>query len=159
MATGLAAIAGCKGPSSSVSTACAASSSAIGDSFRFSAREGRCNDLWGAEASITPLGVAGLPVPKLFLLEMKVLKLLVDLLMQKEMDLLLGKDLEFLFETLKCSKKECRIYAEIVGYGVAVTLITLLHHLQEGGGTSIKWHESISCEKVDYINAHGTSIS
>ena len=61
MATGLAAIAlGAKGPSSSVSTACAAGSNAIGDSFRL-LQLGKADAMicGGAEASITPLGVAG----------------------------------------------------------------------------------------------------
>ena len=61
MATGLAAIAlGAKGPSSSVSTACAAGSNAIGDSFRI-LQLGKADAMicGGAEASITPLGVAG----------------------------------------------------------------------------------------------------
>ena len=57
MATGLAAIAiGAKGPSSSVSTACAAGSNAIGDSFRL-LQLGKADVMicGGAEASITPL--------------------------------------------------------------------------------------------------------
>ena len=61
MATGLAAIAlGAKGPSSAVSTACAAGSNAIGDSFRL-LQLGKADAMicGGAEASITPLGVAG----------------------------------------------------------------------------------------------------
>ena len=61
MATGLAAIAlGAKGPSSAVSTACAAGSNAIGDSYRL-LQLGKADAMicGGAEASITPLGVAG----------------------------------------------------------------------------------------------------
>jgi len=99
MATGLAAIAlGAKGPSSSVSTACAAGSNAIGDSFRL-LQLGKADAMicGGAEASITPLGVAGFASAKALSSRNDTLKLLADLLMQREMDLLLERDLEFLF--------------------------------------------------------------
>jgi len=51
----------------------------------------------GAEASITPLGVAGFASAKALSSRNEALKLLADHLMQKEMDLLLERDLEFLF--------------------------------------------------------------
>ena len=106
-----------------------------------------------------------MPVPKLFLSEMTVLKLQADLLMQKEMDLLLEKDLEFLFRDFrKCKKRNARIYAEITGYGTTCDA----HHITApspggvGGAEAIKLaieDASLSLEKVDYINAHGTSTS
>ena len=89
MATGLAAIAlGAKGPSSAVSTACAAGSNAIGDSYRL-LQLGKADAMicGGAEASITPLGVGGFASAKALSLEMTILKLQADLLMPKEMDL------------------------------------------------------------------------
>ena len=96
---------------------------------------------------------------------MKALKLLVDLLMQKEMDLLLEKDLNFVLETLEnAQKRNARIYAEIIGYGTTCDA----HHITApspggvGGAEAIKLAIEDAClslEKVDYINAHGTSTS
>ena len=119
----------------------------------------------GAEASITPLGVAGFASAKALSFRNEVLKQLADLLMQKEMDLLLERIWNSCFRNFrKCTKKECENLCRNIGYGTTCDA----HHITApspggvGGAEAIKLAIEDAClslEKVDYINAHGTSTS
>tara|TARA_Y100001970_G_scaffold294301_1_gene450127 strand:- start:30933 stop:32180 length:1248 start_codon:yes stop_codon:yes gene_type:complete len=166
MATGLAAIAiGAKGPSSSVSTACAAGSNAIGDAFRI-LQLGKSDVMvcGGAEASITPLGVAGFA-------SAKALSFRNDdpYSASRPFDLnrdgfVIGEGSGILImETLENAKKRgAKIYAEIIGYGMTCDA----HHITSpspggvGGAKAIELaleDGALSKDSIDYINAHGTS--
>ena len=168
MATGLAAIAlGAKGPSSSVSTACAAGSNAIGDSFRL-LQLGKADAMicGGAEASITPLGVAGFASAKALSFRNDSPQTASRPFDAERDGFVIGEGSGILIlETLEHAKnRNAKIYAEIVGYGTTCDA----HHITSpspggtGGAAAIKLaleDASLGIDKIDYINAHGTSTS
>ena len=166
MATGLAAIAlGAKGPSSSVSTACAAGSNAIGDAFRL-LQLGKADAMvcGGAEASITPLGVAGFASAKALSFRNEDPSTASRPFDSQRDGFVIGEGAGVLIlETLEHAKKrDAIIYAEIMGYGTTCDA----HHITSptpggvGGSEAMKLaliDGKINPEEVDYINAHGTS--
>jgi len=168
MATGLAAIAlGAKGPSSSVSTACAAGSNAIGDSFRL-LQLGKADAMicGGAEASITPLGVAGFSSAKALSFRNDSPETASRPFDAERDGFVIGEGSGILIlETLEHAKKrDANIYAEIIGYGTTCDA----HHITSpapggsGGAEAIRLaidEASLQPEQIDYINAHGTSTS
>ncbi len=166
MATGLAAIAlGAKGPSSAVATACAAGSNAIGDAFRI-LQLGKANVMLcgGAEASITPLGVAGFSSAKALSFRNDDPSTASRPFDAKRDGFVIGEGAGVLvLETLEhAQKRGATIYAEIVGYGTTCDA----HHITSptpggvGGAEAIRLalqDGKIALEDIDYINAHGTS--
>ena len=166
MATGLAAIAlGAKGPSSAVSTACAAGSNAIGDAFRL-LQLGKADAMvcGGAEASITPLGVAGFASAKALSFRNDDPSTASRPFDSQRDGFLIGEGAGVLIlETLDHAlKRDATIHAEIIGYGTTCDA----HHITSptpggvGGAEAMKLaliDGQINPEEVDYINAHGTS--
>ncbi len=166
MATGLAAIAlGAKGPSSAVSTACAAGSNAIGDAFRL-LQLGKADAMvcGGAEASITPLGVAGFASAKALSFRNDDPSSASRPFDSQRDGFVIGEGAGVLIlETLEHAlKRDAIIYAEIIGYGTTCDA----HHITSptpggvGGAEAMKLaliDGHINPEQVDYINAHGTS--
>ena len=166
MATGLAAIAlGAKGPSSAVATACAAGSNAIGDSFRL-LQLGKASAMicGGAEASITPLGVAGFASAKALSFRNDDPASASRPFDAQRDGFVIGEGAGVLvLETLEsANKRGAEIYAEIVGYGTTCDA----HHITSpipgglGGAEAMRLSlkdAQIDPESVDYINAHGTS--
>jgi len=168
MATGLAAIAiGAKGPSSSVSTACAAGSNAIGDAFRI-LQLGKADAMicGGAEASITPLGVAGFASAKALSFRNDSPETASRPFDAERDGFVIGEGSGILvLETYEHAKsRNAKIYAEIVGYGTTCDA----HHITSpspggtGGAQAIKIaleDGNLEIDQIDYINAHGTSTS
>jgi len=166
MATGLAAIAlGAKGPSSAVSTACAAGSNAIGDAFRL-LQLGKADAMvcGGAEASITPLGVAGFASAKALSFRNDDPSTASRPFDSQRDGFVIGEGAGILIlETLDHAlKRDATIHAEIIGYGTTCDA----HHITSptpgglGGAEAMKLallDGKINPEQVDYINAHGTS--
>ncbi len=168
MATGLAAIAlGAKGPSSAVATACAAGSNAIGDAFRL-LQLGKADAMicGGAEASITPLGVAGFASAKA-LSSRNDDPATASRPFDAERDgFVIGEGSGVLvLETLDhANARGAQIHAEIIGYGTTCDA----HHITSptpggvGGAEAIRLalqDGSTNVDSIDYINAHGTSTS
>ncbi len=166
MATGLAAIAlGAKGPSSAVATACAAGSNAIGDAFRL-IQLGKADAMicGGAEASITPLGVAGFASAKALSFRNDD-PLTASRPFDAERDgFVIGEGSGVMvLETLEHAKERgATIHAEVVGYGTTCDA----HHITSpspggiGGANAIRLalqDGQLNPESIDYINAHGTS--
>jgi len=166
MATGLAAIAlGAKGPSSAVATACAAGSNAIGDAFRL-LQMGKADAMicGGAESAITPLGVAGFASAKALSFRNDD-PATASRPFDKERDgFVIGEGSGVLvLETLDHAEaRGATILAEIVGYGTTCDA----HHITSptpggvGGAAAMRLaldDGGISAEKIDYVNAHGTS--
>jgi len=163
MAAGQIAIAyGAKGPSSTVVTACAASSNAIGDAFRL-LQWGFADIMLagGSEASIVPLAFAGF-------CSMKAMSTRNDspetasrpfdrtrdgFVMSEGAGMLVLETLEH------AAARGANILAEIVGYGVTQDA----HHVTapgDGGMRSMKAalaDAGITADEIDHINAHGTS--
>ena len=166
MATGLAAIAlGAKGPSSAVSTACAAGSNAIGEAFRL-LQLGKADAMvcGGAEASITPLGVAGFASAKALSFRNDDPSTASRPFDSQRDGFVIGEGAGVLIlETLDHAlKRDATIHAEIIGYGTTCDA----HHITSptpggvGGAEAMKLaliDGQINPEEVDYINAHGTS--
>ena len=166
MATGLAAIAlGAKGPSSAVSTACAAGSNAIGDAFRL-LQLGKADAMvcGGAEASITPLGVPGFASAKALSFRNDDPSTASRPFDSQRDGFVIGEGAGVLIlETLDHAlKRDATIHAEIIGYGTTCDA----HHITSptpggvGGAEAMKLaliDGQINPEEVDYINAHGTS--
>ena len=166
MASGLAAIAlGAKGPSSAVATACAAGSNAIGDAFRL-LQLGKADVMvcGGAEASITPLGVAGFASAKALTFRNDDPTTASRPFDAERDGFVIGEGSGVLvLETLEHAKnRDATIHAEIVGYGMTCDA----HHITSptpggvGGAEAIRLalkDGQLEPTSVDYINAHGTS--
>ena len=166
MATGLAAIAlGAKGPSSAVATACAAGSNAIGDAFRL-LQLGKADVMvcGGAEASITPLGVAGFASAKALSFRNDDPATASRPFDAERDGFVIGEGSGVLvLETLEHAKKRnATIHAEIVGYGMTCDA----HHITAPTPGGVGGAEAmllalkdgqLESTSVDYINAHGTS--
>lgn len=156
---------GAKGPVSCTTTACAASSNAIGDAFEIIKRGvAKVMIAGGSEASITPLGMAGFSAMRALSTrnnEPERASRPFDkdrdgFVMGEGCGIVILEDLEYAL------KRGAKIYAEMFGYGLSGEAyhITALEEsgvnvarcmkncLEEGG---------IGIEEVDYINAHGTS--
>lgn len=154
-----------KGPNSATATACAASSHAIGDAFRIIARgDADIMIAGGAEAPITPLGVAGFCA-------MRALSTRNDTPdkasrpFDAERDGFVmgeGAGIIILEELSHALKRNARIYAEVVGYGMTGDAYHVTAPCLDGDGAyrvmKLALEDAgVAPEEVNYINAHGTS--
>ncbi len=166
MATGLTAIAlGAKGPSSAVATACAAGSNAIGDAFRLiQLGKAKAMVCGGAEASITPLGVAGFASAKALSFRNDDPSSASRPFDSERDGFVIGEGSGVLIlENLEHAQaRGATIHAELIGYGSTCDA----HHITSptpggiGGAEAIQLalkDGELNTTDVDYINAHGTS--
>jgi len=156
---------GFKGPNYCVVSACATGNHAIGDAFRL-IQSGDVDAViaGGAEASITPLGVAGFAV-------MRALSTRNDEPQRasrpfdRDRDGFVvgeGAGVLVLEEYERAKARGARIYAEVVGYGATDDAfhITAPHECGEGAYECMRLaleDAGLNPSEVDYINAHGTS--
>ncbi len=156
---------GARGPNTSITTACAASAHAIGESFRL-IREGRADVMitGGSEAVITPLAFGGFcamhalsqrndepeKASRPFDLERD------GFVMGEGAGILILEELEH------AKKRGAKIYAELLGYGLSGDAYHVAAPDPNATGAincmkmALK-DAGIRPEDVDYINAHGTS--
>lgn len=156
---------GLLGPSSTVVTACATGSGAVGDAFRVVQRgEATFMLTGGAEAPITPMGIGGFAV-------MKALSTRNDEPETASRPFTATRDgfvagegagILVLEEYEHAKKRGARIYAEIVGYATSSDA----HHITapapggSGAARCMRWairDAKVDLDDVGYINAHGTS--
>jgi 3-oxoacyl-[acyl-carrier-protein] synthase II len=166
MASGLVSMRyGAKGPNSSVITACATGNHAIGDAFRIIQRdEADLMIAGGSEAIIIPLTIAGFCA-------MKAMSTRNDEPAKASRPFDAGRDGfvcgegggVLVLESLEHAvRRDARIYAELVGYGMTGDA----HHMTapdpEGDGAARAMAAALrdaglAGPEVGYINAHGTS--
>ncbi|MFH0775779.1 MAG: beta-ketoacyl-ACP synthase II [bacterium] len=166
MAAGVIAIHfGLKGHNEAVATACATATHAIGGAFRIIQRgDADVMVCGGAEAALTPLGLAGF-------CSVKALSSRNDEPQRasrpfdRERDGFVmgdGAGILILEEEVHAKKRGAEIYAEIIGYGTSGDA----HHITapaldgEGAATCMEnalADAKLSPDKIDCINAHGTS--
>jgi 3-oxoacyl-[acyl-carrier-protein] synthase II len=156
---------GAKGPNSATCTACSASAHAIGDALEI-IRRGRADVMiaGGSEAAITPMGVGGFAA-------MRALSTRNDdpcsasrpfdkdrdgFIIGEGAGVIILEELEF------ARRRGARIYAELVGYGASADAYHITAPSEDGEGAIRVMNAAIkkACiapDRVDYINAHGTS--
>ncbi|MBN1938561.1 MAG: beta-ketoacyl-ACP synthase II [Candidatus Aminicenantes bacterium] len=153
------------GPNSASVTACASGAHAVGDAFRIIQRGDADRMIaGGAEAPITPLGVAGFCAMKA-LSERNDDPARASRPFDKTRDGFVvgeGAGILIMEELGAALRRGARIYAEIVGYGMTGDAFHPAAPAEDGGGAVRAMQAAlddagIPPEDVQYINAHGTS--
>jgi 3-oxoacyl-[acyl-carrier-protein] synthase II len=156
---------GAKGPNSAVATACASGTHSIGDAFKL-IQNGVADAMiaGGTESVITPLGITGFSSMKALStrnLEPEKASRPFD----KDRDGFVmgeGSGILILEELGHALKRNARIYAEIIGYGLNSDAYHITSPSPNGEGATkcmaaaLK-DGNLQPEEINYINAHGTS--
>lgn len=155
---------GLKGKSINVVTACATGTNSIGEAFR-SIRYGEADVMvaGGTESAITPLGMAGFAA--LTALSTNDDPETASRPFDKDRDgFVMGEGAGIVvLESLEhAQKRGAKILAEVVGYGGSNDAFHITSPAEDGSGAAYAMEMAlkdagIEPEKIDYINAHGTS--
>ena len=155
---------GLKGKNINVVTACATGTHSIGEAFR-SIQYGEADVMvaGGAEASITPIGIAGFAA--LTALNTTEDPKRASIPFDKERNgFVMGEGAGIVvLESLEHAKaRGAKIYAEVGGYGATCDAYHITSPAEDGSGAAKAMEVAIADagmkpEDVDYINAHGTS--
>ncbi len=157
---------GLQGPNASPVTACATGTHAIGDAAAIIARDDADVILaGGAEAPITPLGIAGFCACKALSTSYNDRPQEASRPWDEARDgFVIGEGAAILvLESLEHARaRGAKIYAEITGYGMSGDAWHVTAPSEDGGGAqramrSALRHAGITSADIDYINAHGTS--
>lgn len=156
---------GAKGPSTNICTACASGTNSVGDAFKIIQRgDADIMIAGGTEAAVAEFAVAGF-------CNMKAMSTNNDNPQQasrpfdKDRDgFVMGEGCGILIlEELESAKKRnAKIYAEIVGYGMTSDAYHITTPAENGEGAARSMQVAmndagIEPSQIDYINAHGTS--
>ena len=155
---------GLKGKNINVVTACATGTHSIGEAFR-SIQYGEADVMvaGGAEASITPIGIAGFAA--LTALNTTEDPKRASIPFDKERNgFVMGEGAGIVvLESLEHAKaRGAKIYAEVGGYGATCDAYHITSPAEDGSGAAKAIEVAIADagmkpEDVDYVNAHGTS--
>lgn len=165
MAPGLVAIRyGLKGTCSSAVTACASSTSSIGEAFRL-IKHGYAERMLagGSEAVITPLGVAGFTNMTALSTATDVSRASIPFDKERNGFIMGEGGAVLLLEEYEAAKaRGAHIYCEILGYGSTCDAYHMTGPDPEAIGAARAMNEAlqegnIAPNQVSYINAHGTS--
>ena len=156
---------GAKGPNCANVTACSTGTHAIGDSFRMIARgDADIMITGGAEAPLTPLSLAGFTAIKALsgrnddpARASRPFDAKRDGFVMSE-----GAGVLILEELGRALRRDARIYAEVVGYGMTSDAFHVAAPAPDGDGAIRVMRRAIEDagippDAVQYINAHGTS--
>jgi 3-oxoacyl-[acyl-carrier-protein] synthase II len=156
---------GLKGPSYTITSACASGAHAIGEAMRWIQRgDMDAAVAGGAEAAITPLGIGGFNA-------MRALSKRNDDPQRASRPFDKGRDgfvmsegagVLVLEEREMAIKRGAKIYCELIGYGATADAHHLTQPAPEAEGAQRAMKQAfrdakIDPREVDYVNAHGTS--
>ena len=156
---------GAKGPNSATATACTTSAHCIGDSFRIIQRgEADAMICGGAEACITPMGIGGFAAMRA-MSQRNDDPTRASRPFDVERDGFVvgeGSGVLILEELESAKKRGAPILAEIVGYGMSGDAFHFTAPPEDGEGAFRVMRNAlkdarIDPDRIDYINAHGTS--
>jgi 3-oxoacyl-[acyl-carrier-protein] synthase II len=156
---------GTTGPNSATCTACSAGCHAIGDSFKIIER-GAADVMiaGGSEAAITPMGVGGFAAMRALSTRNEEPEKASRPFDRDRDGFVIGEGsgIVVLEELEHARRREARIFAEIVGYGMSGDAHHITAPPEEGSGAvrvikATLEDAGVDPTEVDYINAHGTS--
>src|SRR6267142_361933 len=155
-----------KGPNHAVVTACASGAHAIGDAARLIMLDDAdvmvCG---GAEAAICRLGLAGFGASRALSTGFNDDPPRASRPWDQDRDGFVigeGSGILVLEELEHARRRDARIYAEVIGYGMSGDAFHLTAPAEDGNGAFRSMRNALrraqlSPDKIDYINAHGTS--
>lgn len=156
---------GAKGPNSCAVTACATGNHCIGDAYRLIQRDqADVMVAGGAEAAVTPLGVAGFAAAKALSFRNDE-PTRASRPFDKDRDGFVlgeGAGVVVIEELEHARRRGARVYAEVIGYGMNSDAYHITAPPEEGEG-AVRCMElalkdaGIGKDQIGYINAHGTS--
>jgi 3-oxoacyl-[acyl-carrier-protein] synthase II len=154
-----------RGPNAATATACATGTHAIGDSYRLIARgDADIMIAGGAEAPITPLGMAGFSAMKAMTERNDAPQKASRPFDARRDGFLMGEGAGILIleELGQALRRGAEIYAEIVGYGMSGDAFHAAAPAEDGDGAVRCMRLALADagvppDAVAYINAHGTS--
>ena len=156
---------GFSGPNFSISTACATGNHAIGEAFKIIERgDAQVMIAGGSEAAITPLGLAGFCSMRALSTRNKE-PAKASRPFDRERDGFVigeGAGVVVLEELERARRRGACILGEIIGFGMSDDAYHITQPIQDGSGIRKAMANALADarippEKVDYINAHGTS--
>jgi 3-oxoacyl-[acyl-carrier-protein] synthase II len=156
---------GAKGPNSATCTACTTSAHAVGDAYKIIARgDADAMIAGGSEGCITPLGIGGFCAMRALSTRNNEPEKASRPFDRDRDGFVMGEGAGVLIlESLESAeRRNARIYAEIVGYGMTGDAFHVTAPSEDGDGAIRVMQVTIqdagiSPREINYINAHGTS--